>query len=416
MGKVQGNFAAKISERLFPVSEGVNILLVAIAALSAVRLIHQSLKFLLNSSFIDLAYHYFYSKMIRLNFNPFDPASIEMAENIISIRYAGGQAVYPPSYFFFFQTLTYIPFSILSVLWLCFSLILLVVIVNILIKNVEADRSSIALTFVIVIVGNYQPLYEDLVLGQNNCLLLFFAVAAWYGIKNKNDWISGPSIAIMAFIKIQYGLLFLYFIITGKNRAILISTISFLLLEFAGFHQLGLSFFKNYLFAFLHHTSEVSNDIYNISLNGQLHKFFDGNHYQAVLMYLVASLTFLFLAYFKVLKYRKCIPLEILFLIMLTMVPLLSPHTEEHHLVVLLLPIIWISLNIYRANHITKSFFILSILILVSRFSFVRYALNSSIWLYPLLCLKSVGALFLFLTLFCYAKKEYNINKTRCKI
>jgi len=416
MGKDQGNFTAKISERLIPVAEGVNILLAGIAALATLRLIHQSLKFSLNSSFIDLAYHYFYSKMIRLSLNPFDPATIEMAENIISIRYAGGQAVYPPSYFFFFQPLTYIPFSILSVMWLCFSLILLVIVAKILIKNVEADRSSIALTFVIAIVGNYQPLYEDLVLGQNNILLLFFAVAAWYGIKNDNDWLSGISIAVMTFIKIQYGFLFLYLIITVKSRVILISAISLLFLEFAGFPQLGLTFFKNYFFAFLHHTAEVSNDISNISFNGQLHKFFGKNHNIAVLMYLSISLTFILLAYFKILRFRRFIPLEILFLIMLTMVPLLSPHTEEHHLVVLLLPIIWIILNIYRANYITKLFFILSILLLVSRYSYARYALNSSILLYPLLCLKSVGALFLFLTLVCYTLKEYDISKTGCKI
>jgi hypothetical protein len=409
---IKSNAVFKMKEGLSPFFDSVNILLTALVALSIFRLIHQSIKFLLTSSFIDLAYHYFYSSMVRLNLNPFDPASIEIAKNIIPLRYAGGQAVYPPSYFYFFQNLTHIPFSILSALWLGLSLVLIFITIIILAKNIKADTSLIALAFVIVIVGNYQPLYEDLVLGQNNCLLLFCSVVAWYGIKNNNDWVSGPSIAFIAFIKIQFGLLFLFFIIAGKKRALLISAIFFFLLEFAGFLKLGLGFYKNYIFALFQHTSNVSIDIYNISFNGQLHKLFGNNPNFAIFVYFVASLTLVFLLYFKVFKHKKYIPLEYIFLIIITTVPLLSPHTEEHHLVVLLLPIIWVSLNIYQANHTTKLLFLLSILLLVSRYSFARYAENTSQWLYPLLCLKSVGALFLLFTLLGYSKKEFKFYKS----
>ncbi len=404
-------YVSKVKSLLLLMLEEKNVLLVTIAALSASRLIHQSLKFLLNNSFIDLAYHYFYSTMIRLDLNPFDQASIEVARNIVSIRYAGGQAVYPPSYFFFFQSLTYIPFSTLATLWLCFSLFLVFLSINILAKNIKWNKSLINFTFIIVIIGNYQPLYEDLALGQNNCVILFFAVAAWHGIRNKNDFISGISIAIMAFIKIQYGLLFLYFIIEGKKHVIWISIISFLSLEFAGLTQLDLGFYKNYINALLHHTSKVSTDIHNISFNGQLNYFFNNSHNQAILAYVAMFIFFIFVTYYIIFRHKKYVPSEFSFLVWLTLVPLLSPHTEEHHLVVLLLPIIWISLNINHANLVVKSFLFLAAIILVSRYSIAQYALNSWIWLYPLLCLKSVGTLLLLLALICYSITEYNIKK-----
>lgn len=380
-------------------TEGNKIIHACIVALSLFRLAHQSLKFIIESSFIDLGYHYFYSTMVRLGLDPFDPESIEKAKTLNPMRFAGGAAVYSPSYFVFFQPLTYIPFSLLSALWLLFSLSLVFMSVIALLRCSDWDGSWLLLTFISVVVATYQPLYEDLVLGQNNCLILILAVGAWYGFKNRLIWLSGLCIGVMAFIKIQFGFLIVFVLLLGQKSVFLISSVSWLGLFLAGLSQLGFTHYQKYFLALQQHTSVVAEDLNNISLNGLWHRLLGNDMYQATAVYLMTSLILFvsILRWFR--QYKLQSSLEIPILTGLTMIPLVSPHTEEHHLVLILLPLIFVAFYIERMSLATKSCYLLSVVLIVSRYSWIRFASSSSIFLMPLLSLKIIGVFLLLIVL-----------------
>ncbi|MDY6950050.1 MAG: glycosyltransferase family 87 protein, partial [Thermodesulfobacteriota bacterium] len=386
--------------------EGRNILYVTIMALSLFRLAHQSMKFFLESSFIDLAYHYFYATMARLGLDLFDPEAIEKAKALNPMRFSGGEAVYSPSYFVFFQPLTLIPFPLLSVLWFLFCLLLVFIFVVVLLRHGDWDVSWLPLTFVCVIVATYQPLYEDLVLGQNNCLLLLFAVGAWYGFKKGRPWLSGFSLAAMAFIKIQFGALFIFTLLLNEKKVFLIASFLWLCLFLAGLPQLGVAHYEKYFFALQHHTAKVTVDVHNVSLNGLWHRLLGNDMHQATMVFFLTSLalfgTLLYWCYQHREQHSPGLPI----LLGITMIPLLSPNTEPHHLVVILLPLSFAALKIHTMAWRTKWVYALSVILLVSRYSWGRFASTGSVLLSPLLSLKMAGVLLLLMALTHLESKE----------
>ncbi len=379
-------------------SEGNNILCGGIIALFVFRTFHQSLKYVLESQFIDLGYHYFYSSMARSGFDLFDPGAIEKAKLLFPMRFAGGQAIYSPSYFFFFQPLTYIPFKVLAILWLIFSLTLVILTVIILLRHGKWDRSWLQLTFVIVLVTNFQPLYEDLVLGQNNCLLLLFAVGAWYGFKTGRQWISGFSIAAMAFIKIQFGFLFLFIVLLGEVRVFLISSFWWVILFLSGLPQFGVAHYYKYFFALKNHTTKVAVDLNNLSLNALWQRML-GNEMLATLVYFVTSLVLFIFIYRWCYRHKRLFTMEIPMLVGITMIPILSPHTEPHHLVIIILPLLFAGMNISKTSGNAKVLFIASTVLIASRYSWNRFATAGGGLFMPLLSLKVIGVLFLLIVL-----------------
>lgn len=377
--------------------EREKIIYTCIIALSLFRLIHQSLKYLFESSFIDLAYHYFYSSMVRLGLDLFDAQAIEKAKTLIPIRYAGAEAVYSPSYFVIFQPLTCVSFGILSFFWLLLCLFLVLLSLIWLFRTSHRFDSSLLVAFTALLVGLYQPLYEDLVLGQNNSLILFLAVSAWYAFRYQKPWLSGFSIAAMAFIKIQFGFLLLFILLLRKSKVFLISSFFWIVLFFMGLPKLGFAHYERYLSALLKHTSGVTTDLHNISLNALWHRFFTDDPHLATILYLITSFILISLVLFFCFKKRLHNNLERAFIVGLTLIPLLSPHTEEHHLVPILLPLVFISFYIQEMSYYMRFFYLISIVLITSRYSWIRLAPTSGIILAPLLSLKIFGVLCLLI-------------------
>jgi hypothetical protein len=389
------------------------IIYTCIIALSLFRLIHQSLKYLLESSFIDLAYHYFYSSMVRLGLDLFDAQAIEKAKILIPIRYAGGEAVYSPSYFVIFQPLTCIPFGPLSAFWLSLCLFLVLLSLIWLFRTLHRFDSPLMVAFTALLVGMYQPLYEDLVLGQNNSLILFLAVSTWYAFRYQKPWLSGFSIAAMAFIKIQFGFLLLFVLLLRKAKVFLISSLFWIVLFFIGLPELGFAHYERYLWALIRHTSGVATDLHNISLNALWHRFFADDPHLATIVYLISSLILLSLVLFSCFKNKLHSNSERAFIAGLTLIPLLSPHTEEHHLVPILLPLVFVSFYIQRMSFCMRFMYLISVVLIASRYSWIRLAPTNSIILAPLLSLKILGVLCLLIVVMNLKTSQSNL--TNCQ-
>jgi len=395
---LKNRFSTKI-QQLKEITEGTKIIYVCIIALFLFRFVHQNLKFLLESKFIDLGYHYFYSTMVRLGLDLFDPDMIEKAKLLNPMRIAGGQAVYSPSYFVFFQPLTYIPFSLLSTLWLILSVTLVFISIATFLRYSNWNRSLLMVTFICILVFTYQPLYEDLGLGQNNSLLLILSVGLWLGFKKNIPWLSGLSIALMSFIKIQFGVLFLFTFLLGERRAFLYAFVFLLILFFAGMPQLGFEHYQKYFFALKNHTSKVAIDLNNLSLNAQWQRLLGNDKNQATITYFITSLIIFISVLLWSYRYKDKIPNENLIIVAIVMIPILSPNTEPHHLVVILLPLVFASVNVEHMKVGSKILFAISVVLIVSRYSWNRYALSSSLIFTIFLSLKIVGVLMLLIVL-----------------
>ena len=384
---------------LHKITEENKIIYICIISLLLFRFVHQLIKFIIESKFIDLGYHYFYANMVRLGFNLFDTISIEKAKLLVPIRFAGGEAVYSPSYFVFFQPLTHIPFSLLSILWLIFSVILCFFAITIFLYNSKQNLSWLMVGFICILVFTYQPLYEDLILGQNNCLLLILAVGLWLGFKKDISWLSGISLAFMAFIKIQFGILIIFLFFLNEKKVFFYATIIWIILFLAGLPQLGFEHYRKYFFALFNHTFKVTSDLNNLSLNGLWHRLFHNNMRLATAINCITSLFIFFRVLVWSKRHKEKISMEFPIIAGITMIPLVSPNTEPHHLVVILLPLIFASLYIKHAKLKTKLFFVISTVLIVSRYSFNRFAMSSDSIFTLLLSLKIIGVLMLLFVL-----------------
>ena len=91
--------------------------------------------------------------------------------------------------------------------------------------------------------------------------------------------------------------------------------------------------------------------------------------------------------------------MEIPMLVGITMIPILSPHTEPHHLVIIILPLLFAGMNISKTSGNAKVLFIASTVLIASRYSWNRFATAGGGLFMPLLSLKVIGVLFLLIVL-----------------
>jgi len=82
-----------------------------------------------------------------------------------------------------------------------------------------------------------------------------------------------------------------------------------------------------------------------------------------------------------------------------TLVPLLSPHTEEHHLVVTLLPLVVATLRIHEAGTGTRVLYVAALVLIASRYSWNRFATEPPTVWSALSSMKVAGVLLLLIAL-----------------
>lgn len=370
-----------------------DVLCIAVVALAAFRLLHQAAKFVVESEFIDLAYHYFYATMIRRGLDPFDPSQVAAARAANPLRYAGGEAVYSPSYFVLFQPLTWLPFRWVSILWLVLSLAIVVGAVAIVVRRSERPVSWFTIAFAALLVAWHQPLYEDLFLGQNNTLLLGAAAAAWYAVGRERPWLAGAAVGVMAFVKIPFGALVPLLLLFGLWRVALAAAVVGTALFVAGLPQLGVDYYLHYVAALARHTGVVAADFHNLSLNGLWHRLLGSGVAPGV--YLVTSLALVAGVVWRARRPTFDAAPQTRVVLALTLIPLLSPHTEEHHLVVTLLPLLVAALHIRDAGAGGRALYVAALVLVASRYSWNRFAADHATPWTALLSVKVVGVLLL---------------------
>ena len=225
---------------------------------------------------------------------------------------------------------------------------------------------------------------------------------------------SGISLAAMAFVKIQFGFLLIFILLLGERRVFLIAFFCWIALFFAGLPELGFEHYHQYFFALQNHTSKAAYDLHNISFNGQWHRLLGNDKYQATIMYLTTSLILFISVLVWSYRHKQKASIEIPIFIGLAMIPMLSPNTEPHHLLVALPALIFVAFHIERLTFKAKFLYMVSAVMIVSRYSWSRFALTSSVWLSPLLSLKIIGVFCLLIVLIYLGAAKVKPSNSPC--
>jgi len=264
-------------------------------------------------------------------------------DRLLGIRRAGAAANYPPLFYILMEPWVLLPFRPAAVAWFLTSQACLLATLGLCFRRFSS-ASPVRVGAVLFVVLNYQPLIENLVLGQTNLVLLLLSALAWYGLRQGYPWLAAGSIALILHVKVQYVLLLpLVWWMGHRNvatRALLLAIlgVGVALLILGPAHHLG---YLGYLWSppdYLHAWTA------NLSPRASLIRLLGGSGYGHDLANALSLLldAVLFVVFGRAI--RQAVSSELSTVdwswgLSLTAIPLLSPLTEEHHMVLLLLPL-----------------------------------------------------------------------------
>jgi hypothetical protein len=319
------------------------LLIALVLSLSLARYLHTLVKLLKESPFIDFAHYYAYATVVAHGLNPFDPAAVAQMDGLLGFRRAGSPANYPPFFYLLMRPWTALSFPSAAAGWLLASQAFLL---GSMVCCCRRFRSASALRIAMVafVALNYQPLIEDLALGQINTLLLLLATLAWWGAQAGHPWVAAMGVAIAPFIKPQYSLLLLLLWWTGHRRVLTRALLIVGLAVTAGLVFLGLAPHWEYLRYLLSLPDAFYIRTANLAPRGAFLRLFGlsaaGSVIANSLAVLVAA-ALLALAGRNIPRSAASAPpaSDWTWSLALVGIPVISSFAEEHHLVILLLPL-----------------------------------------------------------------------------
>lgn len=355
-------------------------LVVALVVLfSCVRYLHVLAVLLWDAPFIDFAHYFTYATVVGRGQNPFDPQAVAEVDALLAIRRAGAAANYPPLFYLLMLPWTAMAFRAAAVTWLVLSQACVFGAIALCLRRREGV-SPVAVAAVLFVVFNYQPLIENLALGQINPLLLLLVTVAWWAARAGRPWAAAAAVALCPFVKVQYAALLPALWWLGQRRilgrALLLAGAGLV----CGVLVLGSAHHVEYLRCLLASSDALRTWTANLSPAGTLHRLLSP-HGEA--RHLADGLTLAADALLVALFARtvpRTIPVaspafDWAWGLAVTMVPLLSPLTEEHHLVVCLFPFALLLANRWDADvGAGESMLLLGSLLLIgSRYSLQRF-------------------------------------------
>ena len=359
--------------------ERVFLLLAVVVLFSFFHYLHDLAKIQGESSFIDFAHYYTYTKAVAVGVDPFDPQALAPVESALHIRRAGAPANYPPLFYLLMRPWVALPFGVAASVWFFASQVCLLAALALCFRPF-ASASPVRVATLLFVVLNYQPVMESMALGQSNLLLLFLMALAWWGLRTGSPWVTAGAIATAIHIKPQYGILLLLLWWAGYRRAGARAAFLAIMGLVTGLIVVGpaqhLSYLR-YVFSLPEHLLIWTA---NISPRATIHRLFEGLSQGAT----VADALWLVFCAAILVVIAQAIPrtpppgfsaIDWTWGIGLTAVLLLSPLTEEHHLVVLLLPVAFLLLHEPEAPICPLEIGVLvgSLILLGSRYSLERF-------------------------------------------
>lgn len=196
----------------------------------------------------------------------------------------------------------------------------------------------------------YNPLRQQVNQGQLNGVLLLVLTLAWQSWRRERPALTGTWLALATVLKLFPGLLFLLLLARGQWRGLLVGMAAGLGLTLMGVVILGVPAHVDYVTKVLPAVHDFRCGKLNASLPGLFTKLFVGSEFEKVQPWLAApavawGLTLaagLGLAALVIWQARRR-PADQAFCVALTAMTLASPITWDHSLLLLTLPLVWLS-------------------------------------------------------------------------
>lgn len=401
--------------------------LVLVALFSIFTYSHEAAKMAIRGNFCDFGHFYFYSKAMRLGYDIYGMDEATRTALIGQFRmpeFMSEPPGYPPGFFLMFHSLTFLDYPAAARIWLLINNLFLVMSIMIILSLVfekirDIDRTFIILS-VIFLAFSFQPLLEDMAVGQINAIVLFCLTGCLYLLDRRKWVLSGIALSMGVLIKPQLGILLVFFL-WKKCYRVFFPALAFLLilqmlpiLSFGQYHARGYS--ASIINSFDIYAHDVS--MANYSLEALFNRLFDlAGHPGTLIFSLSLSLTvslglLAFLIRATRGKFERVDDKFFLeFSLAVIFVLIAFPVVHEPHYLFLYLPIIFIWAGLTeRPNHPAAIFFVISFLLI---------GLGYSLRAFPVFCLgplavfsgfKLYGVIILFmLTSFLLIRRQSSL-------
>jgi hypothetical protein len=355
---------------------GTTLLFLLVVAFAAARFGHDVVKFVATSRFIDFAHYYTYARLVAEGANPFDPAAVAAMDARLALARSPGPADYPPLFYLLVQPWTWLPFRAGALAWLATAHVALATTAVLLLRSATAVPP--ARVAAVLFVGlMYQPLYEDLVVGQSNVMLLGLVTAAWWQARRGGAWLAGAALGVVVHVKPQYGLLVPLLALAGRLdvavRACVVGAAGFAI----GGAVLGVGHYVAWTQEVLHSAFDHV-FAWNVSASAILKRLVRlAGAPLAAASALTWTVNAVVLAVVgRAMLRRSPDAADWQWGLALTSVILVSPMLEEHHVVLLLLPLGLVLLRPAppgAAGFADTALVLAATLLLASRYSAVRF-------------------------------------------
>ncbi|MEX2146954.1 MAG: glycosyltransferase 87 family protein [Candidatus Rokuibacteriota bacterium] len=368
--------AASVAPALGGGARAVAVLLALVVALGVARYVNELARLAADALFIDFAHYYTYATLVAQRANPFEADAIARVDAALGLRRAGADANYPPVFYLLMQPWILLPFKASALAWLAAAQVAVGASIVLAMRRVPAAHPA-AVAAAALVALNYQPLTESLAVGQANWVLLLLLTVAWWAVRTARPWTAALALGVAVHVKPQFAVMIPLLWWVGQGAVAARAAAVAGAAAGAGVALLGWRHHADYLAyvwampAYLHAWSE------NISLHATLHRVLDG----AVGRRAVEALA-LGAAAVVVVILGRALPRAVTpsapafdwaWGLGLAAVLLLSPLAEEHHLVVLLLPITLLLLRVEGCRGWTASVLVMSVLLIAARYSLARF-------------------------------------------
>jgi len=351
---------------------GVTFALALIVALAVFRYGHDIVKLAVEAPFIDFGTFYTYTSALLGSANPFDPAELARVDATLGVRHSATPPTFTPPGYLLFVPFTAIPYRAANLAWLALGQGFLLAALLVL-RRCVVPAPILGLTGLFV-VSMYQPIYEDVALGNLNLTMLVLVVLGMAAHVGRNPVAAALPLSLAVHLKPPYVLLipFLYWVgspVVATLTLVLAGAWFGLAVAVFGYQWIG-----GYVQFLTSSWRWVHSWAKNLSPHAILHRLFgsDGPSVPVEVVSLALALA-VALGVMRVTRAAARQGTESAlggWAVALAALPLVSPLTEEHHLVVLLIPLLFV---LARADRLrTRSeiaLVILAAVLLGSRYS-----------------------------------------------
>ena len=384
--------------------------------------------------FTDFGHYYFYSTIVREGHNPFDLDVVRRFEKSLNIAYMPSSPNYPPFYYaILMRPFTYLQYPHAKILWLILNQLFLLASLILCMRVIKEKLNILVFATILYLALNFYPLLVGLYIGQSNVLILFFISCAFYLFKKGHDFFGGISLALAICTKPQMGLLLLFFILKKEYKIVFSAIV-------ASAAFLGISFFftaAGHWPDFMQYIYRLRGDASNLawvanqSLTGLFYRLFNISIKEGVptlpvyyspitgriLSFLSSAAVLLVGVFFwKQKTPRNTDKINLEFSLAIVTCLLLSPLTEEHHFVWLLMVFIFMmpALLDGKVNFLATCVLAISYVLIGYRFYLGRFAIfNKGIMtLFHSIKLYALILLWVIVIYSLYKELKNNLSKT----